>query len=61
MPGDDVPYPGDDAILAYRLCAEALGAMKCEDEARDERRKTSRRAMIEDQKKKKAEGRDAQT
>ena len=36
--------------LAYRLCVQAFAAMKREDEAKEERKKTSRRAMIEKQK-----------
>jgi hypothetical protein len=36
--------------LAYRLCVQALGAMEREDAEKEERRKTSRRAMIEEQK-----------
>jgi hypothetical protein len=50
----DNPYPGDDATLAYRLCAQVLSATKREDEEKEERRKTSRRAMIENQKRRKA-------
>lgn len=58
MPGDDVPYPGDYAIWAFKLCAQAIATMpraKTEPEPDPIPEKTGRRAAIEAQKKRRAD------
>lgn len=68
MPCDDVSYPGDYAIWAFNLCAEALRTLPkakrgllvdaMQAETPTELPKTGRRAAIEAQK---ARKKDAQT